>query len=110
MSEMNHNELPHPARDELDATMDTNLHALGARTGPVPAPSAAQVQAWRSNAATAAPSLKLTDAAPAHSTHPPHSHPMRRSRWLAAGSAIAACVAVAAAIFIQPWGSQVQAS
>jgi hypothetical protein len=106
MSEMNHNQPPD--RDASDAAMDANLHALGMRTGPVPAPSAAQLQEWRtSGAATApAPALRLAD----HSTHLPHSRPHRRSRWVAIGTALAACIAVVAAIFIQPWGSQVQAS
>ncbi len=94
-------------RDEMDAMMDANLRAIGGRIGPVAAPDAATVRSWRTGKVeTPAPRLVTGsgDAAEGKVVR------VRRSRWLAAGSAIAACVAIGTVMVFQPWGSTVQAS
>jgi hypothetical protein len=91
-----------------DAHLDANLRAIGARMGALPSPSEAQIRSWRGERAADAPALRLSEAAGGDSTV--RTLRPRRSRWLAAGSAIAACVAIGTAIFLQPWGSTVQAS
>jgi hypothetical protein len=111
MSEMNQHDIPPPRRDESDAMLDANLHALGARTGMVPAPSADELRAWRTNGAAAAPALRLAESEGAAPARPPHSpHAWRRPRWVTMLTAAAACVAAAVGIFIQPWSSRVEAS
>ncbi len=92
--------------DERDAHMDANLRAVGAAVGRVPSPSAEQLRAWRENAPSV-PALRITEST---STAQPTPARPTRSRWLAIGSGIAACIAGAAVIFFQPWGSTVQAS
>ncbi len=92
-----------------DAHLDANLRALGGRVGAMPAPSAARIRTWRGDVAGAdSATLRLADssgdASPALMFHP------RRSRWLAAGSAVAACIAIGTVLVFQPWGATVQAS
>ncbi len=85
---MERHEHDNPGRhDEADALFDANLRQFGSRIGPVPARSAL--------------TLAGTDAAPTTK---------RRPRWLAWGSAMAACIAAGVVIFSQPWGNSVQAS
>ncbi len=73
--------------DEADALFDSNLRAFGQKIGPLPSRAALRI-------------------APAETT----ARPARRSRWLAWGSAMAACIAAGAVIFSQPWGNTVEAS
>jgi hypothetical protein len=90
--------------DERDAMLHANLLAVGRRIGPVPSPSAERVRSWRVSGAADAPELRLADASAERPARAP------RSRWLAAGSALAACIAIGAVVLIQPWGGAVQAS
>ncbi len=99
-----------------DAALDANLRAIGSRIGPMPAPTAEQICSWRNErdgahspraqlAGAATGTAELADSSPySISSHVPH-----RSRWLAAGSALAACIAIAAVVIWQP-GATVQAS
>ncbi len=93
-----------------DAALDSNLRAVGSRVGSVPTPTAEQIRSWRGEQ-TNAPSLRLVESAGTASSAASDSHVFqpRRSRWLAAGSALAACIAVAAVVIWQP-GTTVQAS
>lgn len=112
MATDHHNPSPHGP----DAALDANLRAIGSRIGPMPAPTSEQIRSWRSEqratpslqsqlAGTAAGTAEPADTAPySISSRTPH-----RSRWLAAGSALAACIAVAAVVIWQP-GATVQAS
>ena len=94
-------------RDEMDAMMDANLRALGGRIGPVAAPDATTVRSWRMGEQET-PGLRL--AAASDDAAGMKVVRLRRSRWLAAGSAVAACIAIGAVVVLQPWGSTVQAS
>jgi hypothetical protein len=95
---MNPDHNPAPPHDGADTLFDANLRSIGMRTAQVPAPSEAQLQSWRTN----------------DSHQPLHlageSHPRRRPRWLAWGTAMAACIAAGAVILLQPWGNKVEAS
>jgi hypothetical protein len=94
------NDTPPTHHDEADTFLDANLRSIGARTGPVPAPTESQVKQWRT--APARPALSLTsDPAPIA---------RRRPRWLAWGTAMAACIAAGAVILLQPLGNKVEAS
>ena len=88
-----------------DATLDANLRAVGSRVGSVPTPTAEQLRSWRAGASSPRPQLVI---ATEQENRPIPLFP-HRSRWLAAGSALAACIAVAAAVIWQP-GATVQAS
>lgn len=101
---------PNTNANSPDAALDANLRAVGSRVGSMPAPMAEQIRSWRGEQ-TSSPSLRLADSAGAASSATIDSHVLqpRRSRWLAAGSALAACIAVAAVVIWQP-GATVQAS
>lgn len=106
--------------DPLDAMLDANLRAVGAKVGTVPAPGEERIRAWRGEGAGAREGgLRLVGAeAEAEAAGGSLGAERagtgvmrgRRSRWLAAGSALAACIAIGTVVFIQPWGNRVEAS
>ncbi|HMN39961.1 MAG TPA: hypothetical protein PKE29_03890 [Phycisphaerales bacterium] len=82
------NDNPTPRHDEADALFDANLRAFGTKIGPLPAHAALRLAGTQAVA----------------------PRPARHPRWLAWGSAMAACIAAGAVIFSQPWGNRVEAS
>lgn len=86
-----------------DRTIDENLRAAAPGLGLPPAPSAEQIASWRTPVA-----MKIQEAGEGGAGGATHRRP--RFRWLAAGSAIAATLAVGTALFMLSAGNAVQAS
>lgn len=87
-----------PMNESHDRNFDANLRAMAPNLSIPPALKPEEIAAFRS----AAPALRLESADP-----PPAK---RRSRWLAFGSAMAACVAIGAVAFTLATGTRVEAS
>lgn len=90
-----------------DRTLDHNLRAIGPTLGLASDPTQELVASFRTEAAEHASVLRLAGSddpdAAMHRRRP-------RSRWLAVGSAMAACVAIGTVLFTMSSGSRVEAS